>query len=126
MWQNMIAIAVGGAIGSVMRYGVGVGIARLDQSGFPWGTLTVNVVGSFAFGLLAFVLTERMPEAHTVRAFALVGVLGAFTTFSTFSFETLGLLQEGAFLRAGMNAIGSVVVCVTAAWAGLFFARQIF
>ena len=126
MLQNLLAIALGGAIGSLMRYGVGLGIARWSQSGFPWATFSVNVAGSFAFGLLAYILSERLPEAHALRAFVLVGMLGAFTTFSTFSFETLGLLQEGAFLRAGMNAIGSVVICITAAWSGLFLARQIF
>ncbi|MDX1454876.1 MAG: fluoride efflux transporter CrcB [Gammaproteobacteria bacterium] len=125
MWQNLVAIALGGAIGSVLRYAVNLGFARHGGQ-FPWATFSVNAAGSFLFGVLAFVLLEKLPEAHTLRAFALVGVLGAFTTFSTFSYETLGLLQAGDFVRAAGNAIGSVIVCVLAAWGGLALARHVF
>lgn len=123
--NNLLAIAAGGALGSVLRYGLGGVVTRLVGGGFPWGTLVVNASGSFAFGLLAFWLAERLPGESALRAFLLVGLLGAFTTFSTFSFETLGLMQQGEFLRAGANMVLSVVVCVLLAFAGFALARQL-
>lgn len=122
--QNLIAIAAGGAIGSVLRYGVGNMVTRVSGTGFPWGTLTVNALGSLLFGLLAFWLMERFPAESALRSFLLVGLLGAFTTFSTFSWETLGLLQHGELLRAMLNVLGSVVLCVALAFAGLQLGRH--
>lgn len=122
MLGNVLVVAAGGAIGAVMRYGVNAGFA--GRAAFPWATLAVNISGSLLFGFLAIWLSERLPMAAELRAFALVGVLGAFTTFSTFSFETLALLQEGAIARAAANALASVVLCVLAAAAGVWLARQ--
>ena len=124
--NNLLAIAAGGALGSVLRYGLGTAVTRWAGSGFPWGTLAVNAMGSFLFGLLAFGLVERLPGESALRAFLLVGLLGAFTTFSTFSFETLGLLQEGEMGRALMNMFASVALCVLLAFAGFALARQVF
>lgn len=123
MLANVLAVAAGGALGAVLRYGVGLGLA--SRSGFPWATLSVNVVGSLLFGLLIVWLNERLPAASELRVFLLVGVLGAFTTFSTFSWETLVLFEQGAMLRATMNIVGSVMLCVIAAAAGVWLARQI-
>lgn len=123
MLANVLVVAAGGALGAVLRYGVSLGLA--GRSGFPWATLSVNVVGSLLFGLLIVWLNERMPAANELRAFLLVGVLGAFTTFSTFSWETLALFEQGAMLRATMNIVGSVMLCVIAAAAGVWLARQI-
>lgn len=123
MLTNVLAVAAGGALGAVLRYGVGLGLA--GRSGFPWATLSVNVAGSLLFGLLIVWLNERMPAANELRVFMLVGVLGAFTTFSTFSWETLVLFEQGAMLRATMNIVGSVMLCVIAAAAGVWLARQI-
>ena len=123
MLANVLAAAAGGALGAVLRYGVGLGMA--GRSGFPWATLSVNVAGSLLFGLLIVWLNERVPAANELRVFLLVGVLGAFTTFSTFSWETLVLLEQGAMLRATMNIVGSVMLCVIAAAAGAWLARQI-
>ena len=123
MLANVLAVAAGGALGAVLRYGVSLSLA--GRSGFPWATLSVNVVGSLLFGLLIIWMNERMPAANELRAFLLIGVLGAFTTFSTFSWETLVLLEQGAMLRATMNIVGSVMLCVIAAAAGVWLARQI-
>lgn len=123
MTWNVLAIAGGGAIGAVLRYGVALSFG--GRGGFPWATLAVNVSGSLLFGFLAVWLSERLPLAVELRAFLLVGVLGAFTTFSTFSWETLALLHAGEFVRAGVNALASVMLCVLAAAAGVAFARQL-
>ncbi|MBW3567312.1 MAG: fluoride efflux transporter CrcB [Proteobacteria bacterium] len=120
---NLAAVAGGGALGALMRYGVGVVLA--GRGGFPWATLSVNVIGSLLFGFLAIWLTERMPLAVELRAFVLIGVLGAFTTFSAFSWETLMLLQQGETTRAAMNMFASVMLCILAAAAGIWLARQI-
>lgn len=122
MWTNFLVIAGGGALGAVLRYGVAV---TLPARSFPWATLTVNTIGSLLFGFLAIWLTERFPGAAGLRAFALVGVLGAFTTFSTFSFETMTLMQAGDFTRAGVNVVASVALCLLAVAAGMALARQL-
>ncbi len=123
MSANLLAVAGGGAIGAVLRYGVALGLA--GRATFPWATLAVNVTGSLAFGFLAIWLGERLPMAAELRAFLLVGVLGAFTTFSAFSWETLALLQNGEMARAGMNVIANVTACIIAAAAGVWLARQL-
>jgi CrcB protein len=113
-------VALGGALGSVARFAT-TGIAvRMFGAGFPWGTLLVNVFGSFAIGVLAAV---AMPDgrpllAGDARAFVIVGMLGGFTTFSAFSVETLSLARNGAWLGAGANVLLSVVVCLVAVWLG--------
>lgn len=122
MMGNLLAVAAGGAIGALMRYGVNIAFAA--PSGFPWATLLVNVSGSFAFGFLAAWLGERLPLATELRAFVLVGVLGAFTTFSTFSWETIALMQEGSAARAMTNVAANLFLCVLAAAAGLGFAKH--
>lgn len=123
MTGHLLAIAGGGAIGAVLRYGVALSVA--GRGGFPWATLAVNVSGSLMFGFLAIWLSERLPLALEMRAFLLVGVLGAFTTFSTFSWETLALLQEGALARAGLNVLANLILCVLAVAAGVWLARQL-
>ena len=109
-------VALGGALGSVARYAVSLGTARWLGVGFPWGTLCVNVAGSVAIGLLAaLVAADGRPLLGTdARAFLLVGVLGGFTTFSSFSLETLNLARSGALGPAILNVAGSVVLCLAA------------
>jgi fluoride exporter len=113
-------VALGGALGSVARYACSTAAARWLGAGFPYGTLFVNVAGSFATGLLAaLVSSEGRPSLGAdARAFVLVGVLGGFTTFSSFSFETLELARGGALGAAGTNVALSVVLCLFAAWLG--------
>ncbi len=122
--MQLIAIAAGGALGAVMRYLVSNGIYGWLGRGFPWGTLTVNVLGSLVMGLLFVLLTERLALGPQWRAFLLIGFLGAFTTFSTFSMETLNLLEGGELARAVANMVGSVVICVGAAWLGVVIGRS--
>lgn len=122
---QILAIAVGGAIGAVMRYWVSTGVYDLLGRGFPYGTLVVNVVGSLLMGFLYVLLLERMALSPELRAALLIGVLGAFTTFSTFSIETLNLIEQADFVKAGLNVLISVVACVGAAWVGLVIGRQI-
>ena len=123
--NQVIAIASGGAIGAVLRYWVSSGVYTLIGRGFPYGTLVVNVLGSLIMGFLYIWLLERMPGGVAVRAFLLIGLLGAFTTFSTFSVETLNLMEAGQIAKAVLNTLLSVVLCVAAAALGIMLARQI-
>ncbi|MEN8107649.1 MAG: fluoride efflux transporter CrcB [Pseudomonadota bacterium] len=124
MTQAM-AIAAGGAIGALLRYWTSTGIYTVLGRDFPYGTLFVNVIGSLIMGFLYIWLMDRMAVGPTVRAFLLIGVLGAFTTFSTFSMETLNLMESGQLTRALINIVASVVVCVAAAGIGVLAARQL-
>lgn len=123
--NQVIAIAVGGALGSVMRYGLSTWVHALAGRGFPYGTLAVNVFGCLAMGFLFVLLVERMGESAVWRAGLLIGVLGGFTTFSTFSIETFNLIEQGAMAKAAGNMAASLVLCVGATWLGVILARQI-
>ncbi len=121
-----LAVALGGATGSVLRYGATVLAARIWGVAFPWGTVAVNVLGSFVIGWFA---TATMPGAaapasHEMRLLVLTGFCGGFTTFSAFSLQTVELLRGGDWLAAGLNVIISVVVCLAAAAAGHVLALQ--
>ncbi len=118
-------IAAGGALGAVMRFWLSSAVYTWLGRGFPWGTLSVNLLGSFIIGLAFVMLTERLTVGSEVRAFIMIGFLGAFTTFSTFSLETLALMQEGLLLKAAMNILVSVVLCIIATWSGMLLARSL-
>jgi CrcB protein len=122
---QMMAIAAGGAIGALLRYWTSLAVHSRLGSGFPYGTLMVNVLGSLLMGFLYIWLIERIAAGATLRAFLLIGVLGAFTTFSTFSMETLNLVEGGQLGKALLNVVVSVTVCMTAAALGVFAARQL-
>lgn len=122
--NQVIAIAVGGAAGAVARFWVSTATYALLGRGFPWGTLAVNVFGSFLMGFLAVWLVERLSLGPEWRGLLLIGFLGAFTTFSTFSMETLNLLEQGTYLKALVNMVLSVVLCVLAAGLGVLLGRQ--
>jgi CrcB protein len=121
--MQYLAIALGGALGALLRFLSSTGVHRLMGQSFPYGTLFVNVVGSLFMGFLYMLLTSRMELPVVWRAFFLVGLLGAFTTFSTFSMDTLQLLEKGDLLKAVLNVTGNVVICVSATWAGVMIGR---
>ncbi len=123
--SQVIAIAVGGALGSVLRYGLSTWVHSLAGRGFPYGTLAVNVLGCLAMGVLFALLVERMGASAVWRAGLLIGVLGGFTTFSTFSIETFNLIEQGAMAKAAGNMAASLVLCIGATWLGVILARQI-
>ncbi|HIG65679.1 MAG TPA: fluoride efflux transporter CrcB [Methyloprofundus sp.] len=123
----LIAIAFGGACGAVLRFLVSSGIYQWLGRGFPYGTLTVNVLGSFLIGLLTEVLVlQRIAITMEYRSAILVGLFGSFTTFSTFSLETLFLIEQGNLLKAALNILISVCACVFAVWIGLLAGRGLF
>lgn len=123
--NGIFYIATGGVCGALLRYWVSNGIGNLFGRDFPYGTLTVNVLGSFLIGLLSFILLPRFETNPELRLALIVGLLGSFTTFSSFSLETIGLLQEGAIFRAFTNVILSVALCLLATWIGILAARQL-
>lgn len=122
---QLIAIAAGGAAGALFRFWVSSGVYSLLGRSFPFGTLAVNVLGSLVMGFLYVLLLDRMTVAPEIRALLLVGFLGAFTTFSTFSIETLNLIEQANFMKAGLNMVISVTACVFACWFGVLLGRQL-
>ncbi len=121
---QVLAIAGGGAAGALMRFWTSNVVYQWFGRGFPFGTLAVNVLGSFLMGLLFILLVERVTLAAEWRAALLVGFLGAFTTFSTFSIETLNLIEQADYVKAGLNIGISVIACMGAVWVGVILGRQ--
>lgn len=122
---QLVYIAAGGATGALMRYWMSNGIYALLGRGFPYGTLTVNVTGSLLMGFLYVFMIERMDISVEWRAGLMIGLLGAFTTFSTFSIETLNLLESGEQLKAAMNILLSITLCILGCWLGMVVGRNV-
>jgi len=122
---NLFAIALGGAFGALGRYASSQWLYSVLGRSFPYGTLLVNVAGSLVMGILAVLLIERVVAGPELRAFLMIGFLGSFTTFSTFSLETINLISSGEMIKAGVNMLLSVFVSVTACWMGMLLARQL-
>ena len=122
---NIFLIGIGGFIGAVARYGMAVWIGQRWGRSFPLGTFIINVSGSFLIGLLMTLFTERFLVNPQWRLFMVVGFLGAYTTFSTFEYETGTLLKDGEWLIAGMNVMFSVVVGFAALKLGEVIAKSI-
>jgi CrcB protein len=117
---TVLLVAIGAAIGAPLRYLIDRAIQGRHESTFPWGTLTVNVVGSMLLGFLV-----GLPADHALTALLGTGFCGTLTTYSTFSFETMKLARSGERLLAGANAIGSVLAGLGAAYVGLLIAQAI-
>jgi CrcB protein len=118
--MSYVWVALGGALGSIARYGCAGLAARWVGATFPWGTMFVNLAGSLLIGFLATLTAPdgRLLASPDARAFLLIGVLGGFTTFSSFSLETLNLVRDGEWLSAAANVVGSVALCLVAVWLG--------
>ena len=123
--NQVLAIAAGGAVGSVLRFWMSTWVHSFAGRSFPYGTLTVNVVGCLAMGFLFVLFFDRLSDNAVLRAGILIGVLGGFTTFSSFSIETFSLIEQGAWFKAFVNMFGSLVLCVAATWVGVILGRQL-
>ncbi|AXV15627.1 fluoride efflux transporter CrcB [Neorhizobium sp. SOG26] len=120
---NVLLVAVGGAFGSVCRYLVGAWTLRQFGPGFPWGTLSVNILGSFLIGFLSEWIIRRLGASSEMRLLLITGMLGGFTTFSAFSLDFVALLERGSgFAGAGYLAL-SVVISLAAVFGGLALGR---
>jgi CrcB protein len=119
----LLAIAIGGGLGSLARHYLSTAIYAVTGGTFPWGILAVNVVGGFAMGLIVELSALKLNLSPELRAFLTTGILGGFTTFSAFSLDTAVLIQRGDWAGAGSYMVGSVVLSVAALFAGLWLVR---
>ncbi|PJI44093.1 MAG: fluoride efflux transporter CrcB [Rhizobium sp.] len=122
---QILLVALGGAVGSVCRYLVGVGALRLMGPSFPWGTLAVNVAGSFAIGILAELIVARFGASAELRLLLITGFLGGFTTFSAFALDAVTLFERGASLAAATYLALSIGASIAAAIAGIGLMRSL-
>ena len=120
-------VAIGGALGSTARYGASALITGWTGGDFPWATLAINVLGSFIIGAFAALTGPggRFPASLDARVFVMVGICGGYTTFSSFSLQTLNLMNDGEWLYAGGNIVGSVALCLLFVWLGAIAAAAI-
>lgn len=123
--MKLLAIALGGSIGAVLRFSIASGTHLIFGRAFPYGTLMVNVIGCLAMGVLYILFLERVTLGPEWRAAMQVGLLGALTTFSTFSIETLLLVENGETQKAILNIFLSVVLSLSATWLGMILGRQL-
>ena len=123
--MTFLWVALGGAIGSMARYGVNVASARLIGGSFPWHTLTVNVLGCFIMGVIVELLALRLNAGNDLRAFLTTGILGGFTTFSAFALDFALLVERKSFMAASSYAVASVALSLMAVFAGLYLVRHI-
>jgi CrcB protein len=121
--NTILAVAIGGAAGSVARYLTQLWAGKLLGMDFPWGTLAVNVLGSLIMGVLVELFALRWSVDPVMRAFLTIGILGGYTTFSSFSLDVLLLIQRGEVLVAGTYILTSVIVSLAAIFGGLYFVR---
>jgi fluoride exporter len=127
MISTYLWVAVGGALGSMARFWLAAFVAEILGPQFPWGTILINIVGSFVIGFFATFTGPggRMIASFNTRAFVMVGICGGFTTFSAFSLQTLDLARESRWLQAGGNVVLSVVLCLVAVWLGHLLATAL-
>ena len=123
--RMLLAVAAGGAIGSVARYLVGIGSTRLFGLAFPWGTLIINIAGSFLIGAFVELFALKWDLPQEARVFFTVGICGGFTTFSTFSLDAYVLMERGEWWLAAAYVVASVVLSIAALVAALHFVRAL-
>jgi len=121
--MSWMAVAVGGALGAMARYGVSTWVVQVSSHRFPYATLTVNVLGSFVMGILFVLIVERSALAPEMRDLSMIGFLGAFTTFSTFSLDALSLWQNGHLFMALLYVLATVVLCLLAISSSIWLTR---
>ena len=126
-WQVYVAVTLGSALGGLARYAMSGAVASAFGETFPWGTLMVNILGSFVIGFFATLTATdgRLFVSPTTRQFVMAGLCGGFTTFSSFSLQTLNLMRDDEWLAAGGNIAGSVALCLIAVWIGHIAAAAI-
>tara|TARA_B100000029_G_C17377679_1_gene888468 strand:- start:213 stop:608 length:396 start_codon:yes stop_codon:yes gene_type:complete len=123
--NTYLAIAIGGAFGAISRYWVSESMEKVNGTGFPLGTFSVNLLGSFLIGVLFVIFAEKLELAHEWRPLLVIGFLGAMTTFSAFSLDTLLLFQQGHYNTALFYIFSSVIACLFAAYAGIQLTRVV-
>ena len=123
MLKQVVAIAAGASMGAVCRWWVVLLMQRWFGTAYPWATLFVNAVGSFALGFLVIWFLDRTHLSDLLRLLLTVGFLGSFTTFSTFSVETVRLIELGSIGESLVHTVGSVALCITMAWLGMLLAK---
>lgn len=121
--MNYLLTFLGGGIGATARYWLQGFVYRFASAGFPYGTLVVNILGSFIIGVVMTLLGERFVVSPSVRVFLTMGILGGFTTFSTFSYETMALLRDGSYGLGFLNVLASVGICLFSTWLGITLAK---
>ena len=124
MVNTLAAIGIGGALGAISRYGVSLAAMHLIGHGFPWGTLIVNIAGSFLMGVLIAVFAHIWHPSETWRLFLVTGFLGGFTTFSAFSLDVVSLYERKEFLVAGLYGMTSVILSIGALFGGMALMRS--
>ena len=124
--QSFLLVGAGGALGAMSRYGVGMLVGRLWPMSFPLATLLINVIGSLAMGIFVGLMARLLPAwQEEARLFVAVGILGGFTTFSSFSLDTVVLIERGELLQAGTYVLLSVVLCLIGLYLGLLVTRGV-
>ena len=123
--MTYLAISIGAVLGANIRYILGGWIAERTTASFPWATLLINASGSLIIGLVLTLVTERIAAPAWVRPMIAIGFLGSYTTFSTFSWETLALARDGAWLAAAVNVALSIAACLVGVYAGTLIGRAI-
>lgn len=116
---NIVLVFLGGGIGAAARYWLSGIVYQKMNTDFPYGTLTVNAIGCLLIGILMTAMEERFLAQPSLRVFLTIGILGGFTTFSSFSFETIALLRDGEILYALVNIFTSLFVCLFGTWVGM-------
>lgn len=125
MLLNLLLIGLGGFIGAVLRYGASGLAHRLLGSAFPYGTLFVNIAGSFLLGFFLTLVTTKIILPYQIKNFIAIGMLGAFTTFSTFSYETVMMMQNNLIWETVLNIALNVLLAIIALWMGIVAARMV-